>query len=668
MLTTRATVGLLLAAMASAAPVGDKKAVGPLISKSGVPANCVTDPNAEYCKCIETNACNGEKYSIEARKACFCKCGDLDSCEQPDSRTMPGTLPDEAAVAAMNYIIDAAFQDVPAFDDIRFSPLPTVDPSWETCSRIDYSAAQCLEKEGKFICDTTNPDAQKQIIALGLGECFPETLGQVPAAGPGGNYPGSASCKAVLAFLDAMAKLTLGFPMGPAFANSEMVSWTSSSSTVAENVQQKFGPYESWRSGGVTFVDQTATRPPLGTWHDLGASWGTGNAVNGYAICEITTTVLQQTNNQAGTGTCGPSAIIAALNYDNPVKSLKFALELYWTGRNKALPAPTCEYIVENQPGLIPITKQCDQAKDGTYPDCPAYNNCVKAGGNPSDCDVLTQGKPLNPIGLQGMSTQAWQSNYFRSFDESSCDTKPLGMNWEHANLAAIHDAQASSPSLELYLCKYLLNDGKECKYGFNSKKVGDDLTADKANYWSTLPKLTGTDLGYLVACLKKEATVPGFDLKKCVEDAMAEDERINTFVNGVLADSLAVGDNKFNTVQAVFGSIQPSMTPELMDDACKYAGKAVLFIAGDYIQGAAQDIPPALLPDDNKMTPAQVARPGKDPTCNHWVLLESCNADGTYTIWTWGFKLLVSKAYALGNTTTEVPTGGIWCGVVHSE
>jgi len=574
-----------------------------------------------------------------------------------DTRTTPGTLPAADVVRDMNAIIDASFATVPNDDGYRF-PQATVQPSWEKCSIIDYTLQNCFETTGTYICDTSTPAVQHHLQVLGIDACF-STEGTEVSRG-GYAAAGSAGCKALFAFLYAHGKLTTTYPMGPAFANSEMVSWTNATEDALA-----FGEYPSWRAGGVTVNNDVI--PPRGTWNDLGPTWGTGNSVNGYAICDIVTTILQQTNNQAGTSTCGPSAILAALNFNNPIKSLKYALELLWTGGNRALPKPTCEYIVDNQPGLIAVPKKCDVIdKDN----CPAFKACIDAKGNENDCKLLGYGIPLNPVGIQSMSTQAWQSSYFSSVDGAECTEKSLGMNYEGGDLKAVRQAQMSSPALEMYLCKYLLNGGQDCVFEFNANKVVE-LPASSAKQWVQFPGLTGSDIGQLQDCLEGPAA-----LETCVADKEKHNPRINTFIQGIQKDATDPTQGK-QAVQSVFGSIQPSFTSASLEQACHKPGEAVFFVKAAYIQSNGDKQPhvfpnqPPLAENDNRMTPAAIAYPnfeGNDGNCDHWIVLESCNDDDTYTFWTWGYKVRMSKVYLLGDTvSTSVPTGGMICGAVHT-
>ena len=61
--------------------------------------------------------------------------------------------------------------------------------------------------------------------------------------------------------------------------------------------------------------------------------------VSGYAFCDIVVTTLRQNADQALTGTCGPTAWLAALSIQNPAGSIKKGLELYWTGTMPEIPA-----------------------------------------------------------------------------------------------------------------------------------------------------------------------------------------------------------------------------------------------------------------------------------------------------------------------------------------
>ena len=56
------------------------------------------------------------------------------------------------------------------------------------------------------------------------------------------------------------------------------------------------------------------------------------NGCNAYAFCDIIVTILSQSNNQARSGSCGPTATMAILSLENPVLSIQSATSLIGTG------------------------------------------------------------------------------------------------------------------------------------------------------------------------------------------------------------------------------------------------------------------------------------------------------------------------------------------------
>ena len=79
---------------------------------------------------------------------------------------------------------------------------------------------------------------------------------------------------------------------------------------------------------------------------------------NGFALCNMFTTVLTLSANQRRTGTCGTTAMFTVLSKAGPVRSLALAAELLWTGKTSYLDEEPCAYIYDLSRGvqaLIPV-------------------------------------------------------------------------------------------------------------------------------------------------------------------------------------------------------------------------------------------------------------------------------------------------------------------------
>lgn len=118
----------------------------------------------------------------------------------------PGTKPAEDESAKMLEIIKANFEGVQETRDVFKSVEGALQPSWEWCSSVDYSASSCLQDSGSFLCKgNTDTTAKATIEALGISECF---FGENGIVDSNGQHKGL--CKAVMAFIKVSA------PCGPA--------------------------------------------------------------------------------------------------------------------------------------------------------------------------------------------------------------------------------------------------------------------------------------------------------------------------------------------------------------------------------------------------------------------------------------------------------------------
>lgn len=80
----------------------------------------------------------------------------------PDDRITPNEA------NAMREVIAKHFKDIDESEDV-FDQTGELEPSWQTCSKIDYSAG-CLEETNSLVC----ADAELDVLdALGVRECFP---------------------------------------------------------------------------------------------------------------------------------------------------------------------------------------------------------------------------------------------------------------------------------------------------------------------------------------------------------------------------------------------------------------------------------------------------------------------------------------------------------------
>ena len=177
------------------------------------------------------------------------------------------------------------------------------------------------------------------------------------------------TCDAIDIAFKVFSKLGRNFQDGPAYADYFVSNW-------GQDEESKATRINSCKKGTYTDIN-------LDTYS---ATLTDRNGCNAYAFCDIIVSILSQSNNQAQTGSCGPTSTMAALSLENPVLSIQSATSLIWTGypnkeiyenavsgalnlkggdkSNKNLPAPSL-ILPQNlklQPGMIPWGKTSMEA------------------------------------------------------------------------------------------------------------------------------------------------------------------------------------------------------------------------------------------------------------------------------------------------------------------
>ena len=220
-----------------------------------------------------------------------------------------------ASATPMTDIIDKHFAGIN-----EGSTLQTDDGSWVVMSPLVYCSGDNIDYN-----DPTGTASQSVIQDLmdlpGLTSLCTAT-------------PTDPTCRATDAVFAAFAELESKFATGPAFANY-LPTWTNAR---MEAVRCRSGAFDL---GTKTLNDK--------------------NGCNGWAMCDILTTVLTMSADQAETSTCGYVAVLTALSRANPAYALRIAVELIWTGSirefSKAMPSTAftstgCDYVFHQLPGV----------------------------------------------------------------------------------------------------------------------------------------------------------------------------------------------------------------------------------------------------------------------------------------------------------------------------
>jgi len=336
-------------------------------------------------------------------------------------------------------VIQEAFANVTGLGSQLARPV-FADPSWIVCASESWDD---VESNGS--------GADEMNKLLNILACDAE-------------YADDPTCHALVAIYKASVMLTDTFPEGPKFANYLVTNW---------------GDYPSWEEGAVTNVVQESMPPS--------AKIIRGNGLVMYGVCEAVRSVLLESPNQVGTGTCGWISSLGMLAVKAPAKALKMALRLTWTGRATPQLSFPCDYVLSDQfPGLVPYQD------DGVWRPKQAVdfnlNYSSTCGGNPADC-LAASGNPLNPFGLAGMWIQSLISGYLQDSLEQDCTNSLPGMFYpgespeEHA---LVKGPQGQMDPETMWMCNAVIDPvGKGCTQLFNPQavcaSVDDDTCRDLA-------------------------------------------------------------------------------------------------------------------------------------------------------------------------------------------
>mmetsp|Transcript_4052 Transcript_4052/g.8958 ORF Transcript_4052/g.8958 Transcript_4052/m.8958 type:complete len:530 (-) Transcript_4052:9-1598(-) len=411
------------------------------------------------------------------------------------------------------------------------------------------------------------------------------------------------TCKAIRAVEDSFKELARTFPEGPAYAKYFMVNWGS------ENPQK----IESCTPDSYSNVNLTAN-PPSADLID-------GNGCNAYAMCDLLLTVLSQSNNQASTGTCAPTATLAAISLRDPVRALKYGVSLIWTGKQRLEgSSEVCPAVYEQQPGLIPIAR--------STADC-------KGVVNEKFCNQSV-GRPMQ-VPFENAWTGSLLMQYNTGLHTGMCTdeiypTHLFTDNTTPNELAWAYNLQGGAIATLLFFCDYLLHEYK-CEVVMNR-----NLTIFHDLKW-TYAKINQV--------LEYPATnIETMSIARSTEEMFAEkhisEKRLVSpnYKKGFLDLQAELKAANVSLDQYATEIHTPSLTEKELEQACKYG--AWIMIRADLLIGPAT---------------ATTAK------CDHFVFLEKCDASkDQYHIWSWNRQYTLTKQHILGDPAGRGLTTGMIC------
>eukprot|EP00947_MAST-08B_sp_MAST-8B-sp1_P002635 g2635.t1 len=426
--------------------------------------------------------------------------------------------------------------------------------------------------------------------------------------------PTDPTCLAFDAVVSAFAELEASFTTGPVFANY-LPTWTNAK---MEAVACRAGSFDLETK---TLKDK--------------------NGCNGWAVCDILTTVLTASADQANTGTCGYVAILTALSRSNPAFALSLAVELIWTGSirefakitaSTSFTATGCDYVYSQYPGVQMVgggsDSSCGPAAEAN-PDCLNYEANAKIKYEQGQVAL-----PATPglVWAWAQFAAPWSYNVING--DNTCSPAYFQLiNANFSNYQELSTAWGTTIAQITAMCNALITtDSQVCDFIYNQQI----MTALQ-------PKMS-------VANITRLIQMPGlnaFDEAWVTKNPLPQETpaRARKWVE----DFTAAGGSRASLVLMI--NIPTASMANLLD-ACKSVKPtqgAILFID------------------------SHVFNPGFDRNfqrrCNHFVYLSKCDTEKKEaTIWTWGSYRLIpfsTLAWTSGMNGTMFGRDGAVCGYV---
>lgn len=503
------------------------------------------------------------------------------------------------------------------------------DTTWEQCTGIDWS------KNPSVAPGTTVFSDMEQ--ELGIAQYCD------PIKGLAKDDP---TCMAIYAAQGALVELAATFPEGPAFANATVTKWGEYPS-FAEGTISKVNYYTPPQNpGGFVGVPAASLLKPAGT--------------TGFALCDIIRTVLTQSANQAGTGTCGWTAFLAALSHKAPAKAIRMAVRLLWTGRATEHMPPTCPSVQQQQPGLLPIMSfKLGQYLPKEVRDLPLQlgdeeatlyvafdpsafideSQCDTAL-NKADCLVgLRSGRSETPMGLQFEWWASGVSGFTRAFT-GDCSTPATQLNQivDPASKKNMADAQGMLAGHYNWFCERVIDpSGGSCKYFYNKEFCGpiDDATCQSALENMVVPTSLYMKYFEKTGAMAEQGVDPAAIFQAMEKDDNPAAKKITATITNLATDPARAADlwAWLTTVSSA-----PSGTEAMLRAACT-AEVAVLSVWGDAFNRTTFQVDPRPWAPELEYVP-----------CNHAVYMESCDFDkDVFVIWSWAKRFQATKSALLG-------------------
>ena len=391
------------------------------------------------------------------------------------------------------------------------------------------------------------------------------------------------------------------------------------------------------------------------------------NGCNAFAVCDILTTVLTLSANQARTGTCGTTAMFTVQSRAGPVRTLQLATELVWTGTTRFLQTAPCPYIYDLFPGIQPL------------PDPSASINAV-CGPNPSgDCQNFYYGhvQGANPEsspafiqtpGVEFMFTQAFATSYFRHVTGGCTPEGSQLIKPDFSNSDEVEAYQGTYDFALQYYCRGMVDENYSCDLVTDTGPINPwkSLNDVSANFWFSMPYMVPQSADQLKSAFTGELPfdqVSNLNTQRYIEGLFCS---INP--TGSLTTIDILGEATEASIPVSLAATVPRVSEESLNKMCSEASLNGQGVVVTVNYGPFNDV-------NNGQTYISIPQPcvtgnepycddgatGTYPICNHVIVLLDCDIEkDQYKFWTWANELTLPKEVLVANETTGI--GGSLC------
>ena len=461
---------------------------------------------------------------------------------------------------------------------------------------------------------------------------FSTCAGKDPDAGVGN------TCKAVQALIAAFGELK-GMGCAPIFRNY-LPAWTD------------------WH--------QNSTACVPGSFDPETKEFSDPNGCNAFAVCDILTTVLTLSANQARTGTCGTTAMLTVLSRSGPVRALQLATELVWTGTTRFLQTDPCPYIYDFFPGVQPLPDPGAPLEDvcGAIPtgDCNTYYNMFIKGASPESSPAFIQ-----TPGIEFMFTEAFATSYFQDVTGGCTPEGSQLIKPDFSNSAAVQEYQGTTDAQTQHYCRGMVDDDYSCEIVSNVGPINPwkSLDTESAKYWMASPNMVPQSADQLKNAFSGE--LPFGEVTNALTQRFIEGLFCSVDPSGSLTITDILGEAAQASVPIEWAAGVPRTTESMLNEMCAEAdvneqGVVVSLNSGplDSAMGGLSPVVPEPCVTGSEPYCSNGAT-GTFPVCDHAVVLLDCDIpNNVYRFWTWATVLTLSKEILVADETTGI--GGSIC------